>query len=119
MMDLARARELLAGLADGVNLLTGEILPDDSVCNQTEIVRALNTVLKALPKGAKSDKPLPTNAGKPWTKEDEDELSRMYDAGGTKKDMCAYFQRTGGAITARLVRIGKIHDREEFRKKVR
>jgi ethanolamine utilization microcompartment shell protein EutL len=54
MVDLARARELLSGLADGVNPLTGEILPDDSVWNQAEIVRALNAVLNALPKGTKT-----------------------------------------------------------------
>lgn len=47
-MDTAKAKELLAGLAEGVNPLTGEILPDDSICNQPEIVRALHTVLAEL-----------------------------------------------------------------------
>ena len=36
-MDILRAKELLAALADGVNPFTGEILPDDDSCNQAEI----------------------------------------------------------------------------------
>ena len=31
-MDLQRAKELLSGLADGVDPLTGEVLPEDHVC---------------------------------------------------------------------------------------
>lgn len=111
-MDLARAKELLSGLADGINPLTGELLPDDSVCNQAEIVRAFNTVLAAIP--ASKAKSLPQNAGKPWTPDDDEKLSNMYDAGSSKKDICAYFKRTNGAIAARLVRIGKIHSRDEY-----
>jgi len=111
-MDLARAKELISGLADGVNPLTGELLPDDSVCNQAEIIRALNTVLAAIP--VSKAKPLPLNAGKPWTPDDDKKLSNMYDAGSSKKDICAYFKRTDGAIAARLVRIGKIRGRDEY-----
>ena len=32
-MDLQRAKELLSGLADGVDPLTGEVLPENHVCN--------------------------------------------------------------------------------------
>ena len=48
-MDLQRAKELLSGLADGVDPLTGEVLPEDHVCNKAEIIRAFHCVLKALP----------------------------------------------------------------------
>lgn len=41
-MDVQRAKELLTVLADGVDPLTGEVLPDDHVCNKGEIVRALH-----------------------------------------------------------------------------
>ena len=47
-MDIQRAKELLAVLSGGVNPLTGEVLPEDDSCNQVEIVRALNTVLRYL-----------------------------------------------------------------------
>lgn len=41
-MDVHRAKELLTVLADGVDPLTGEVLPDNHVCNKGEIVRALH-----------------------------------------------------------------------------
>ena len=52
-MDLQRAKELLSGLADGVDPLTGEVLPEDHVCNKAEIIRAFHCVLKALPAAAR------------------------------------------------------------------
>lgn len=47
-MDVQRAKELLTILADGTDPLTGEVLPDDHVCNKGEIVRALNCAVEAL-----------------------------------------------------------------------
>ena len=66
-MDMQRAKELLTILADGTDPLTGEVLPDDHVCNKGEIVRALNCAVEALSR--KRKKPLPENTGKPWTEE--------------------------------------------------
>ena len=60
-MDLQRAKELLSDLADGVDPLTGEVLPEDHVCNKAEIIRAFHCVLKSLP--GKASKPQPENAG--------------------------------------------------------
>ena len=68
-MDLQRAKELLSGLADGVDPLTGEVLPEDHVCNKAEIIRAFHCVLKSLP--GKASKPQPENAGKPWNDADD------------------------------------------------
>lgn len=116
-MDIQRAKELLTLLSDGVNPLTGEILAEDDSCNQVEIVRALNTVLRHLDN--QSDKPskhLPENAGKPWTEEDEEVLCRMFEQGCTRKEICNYFKRSTGAIAARLVKLGKISERDEFRR---
>lgn len=114
-MELSRATELLATLADGVNPLTGEVLSSDELCNQGEIVRALYTVLAALTSEKKSKRPLPENAGKPWTSEDDSLLTAMYDAGCTNRDMCLRLKRTNTALAARLVRLGIIETREAFR----
>ena len=64
-MDIQRAKELLEVLADGIDPLTGEVLPDDHVCNKGEIVRALNCAVEAL--SHRRENSLPENAGKPWT----------------------------------------------------
>ena len=59
-MELERARTLLTELADGVDPLTGECLPSDSVCNRPEIIRALHCVLQHTAGGRK--RPSPPNA---------------------------------------------------------
>ena len=115
-MDIARAKELLEVLADGVNPLTGEVLSPEDSCNQVEIVRALHCVLKTLDiQPEKPKKPQAENAGKPWTPEAEDTLIRMFDEGKSKKEICDYFKRSSGAIAARLVHLGRIEDRDVFR----
>ena len=101
----------------GFNPLTGELLPEDDSCNQVEIVRALNTVLRYLDNQTqKSTKPSPDNAGKPWTAEDEEALSRMFDQGYSPKEICGHFKRSPGAIAARLVKLGKISEQNQFRR---
>ena len=82
-MDIQRAKELLTVLADGIDPLTGEVLPDDHVCNKGEIVRALNCAVEVLSRRKK--KPLPENNGKPWTEELDRELSHLFDGGMKKK----------------------------------
>ena len=115
-MDIIRAKEILEILADGMNPMTGEVLPDSDCCNQVEVVRALHTALKYMEsEPEKPKRPQPENAGKPWTDEDEEVLCRMFDTGCTKKEICNHFQRSRGAIEARLIRLGKIRDRDEFR----
>jgi hypothetical protein len=85
-MDITRAKELLEGLADGVNPLTGEVLSRDDSCNQVEIVRALNTILRHLEDVLTvTNKTEPENAGKPWTNEEEKRLRELYSSGLSKK----------------------------------
>ena len=114
-MDIYRAREIIEGLADGVNPLTGEVLPLEDSCNQPDVVRALHAILSAIPE--KPQKVQPENAGKPWTNEDDRILTAMYDEGKTRKEICEYFNRSTGGIASRLVRLGKIPDRDAFRRK--
>jgi hypothetical protein len=114
---LERAKELLTVLSDGVNPLTGEVLSEDDSCYQVEIVRAINTDLRFIEsQSKKATKVLPENAGKPWTREDEEVLGRMFEAGCRRKEICNHFKRSSGAIAARLVKMGKISERDEFRK---
>ena len=105
-MDVQRAKELLTVLADGVDPLTGQVLPDDHVCNKGEIVRALHCAVEELSR--RREKTLPENNGKPWTKELDDELCRLFDGGMKMKDLCTHFGRTSGAIKSRLAKLRKL-----------
>jgi hypothetical protein len=115
-MDIVRAKEIISALAEGVDPTTGEILPDNSVCNKGEIVRAFYAVLNHLDE-KKPKKNLPTNAGKPWTKEDEDLLVSLYRSGTLKREICKTLQRTESGVAARLVHLGIIDNRDIFRDK--
>ena len=113
-MDIVRAKEIISALAEGVDPTTGEVLPGDSICNKGEIVRAFYAVLNHLDE-KKPKKNLPANAGKPWAKEDEDLLVGLYRSGTPKRDICKTLQRTESGVSARLVHLGIIDNRDIFR----
>lgn len=119
-MDILHAKELLTILADGVNPMTGEVLPQEDSCNQVEIVRALHTVLGAIPEPAAIDakqKNKPVNAGKLWTKEEEAEMVRAFDAGNPVSKIAKVHGRSRGAIEGRLVMLGKLTEEFPHRRK--
>ena len=58
---------------------------------------------------------LPENSGKPWTSEMDERLCNMFDSGSSAKEMCKYFKRSRGGISARLVRLGKIENRADLK----
>ncbi len=108
-MDLEHAKHILTVLSNGIHPITGEILPDSDSSNQLVVVRAINTVLRALETTPCSNKrTLPENSGKPWTEEDDVELCRMFDSGCSRKELSVHFKRTVGSISARLEKLGRI-----------
>ena len=115
-MDIERAKDLLTALADGVNPITGELLPSYDSCNQAEIVRALHTAVATLEKAAKrASKPLPDNAGKPWTVEEEARLVASYRSGKNGAELAAEHNRTKVAIASRLVKLGIVSFKDEVK----
>ena len=113
-MDINKAKTILSTLAEGVDPTTGEVLPDNSVCNKGAIVRAFYAILNHLDE-KKPKKNLPANAGKPWTTEDETLLVDLYRSDAPKRDICKALQRTESGIAARLVHLRIIENRDIFR----
>ena len=110
-MDIEYAKKVLNALSDGVNPITGEILPDTDSCNQPEVIRALHTVLNALGSNSSSPKkPQPENAGKPWSQEEDNALREEYQQGLKTSEIAKIHNRSRGAITSRLVRIGEANN---------
>ena len=139
-MNIDVAVEILRSMAQGVNPLSDEELPYDSVCNEVEVVRALYCVIEELestgivtkkklrrPRKARSREEKKQNDKEPsitkrvyssnqkhsfWSLEEDDDLCRMYDEGYTIKNMQEYFGRDKNEIIFRL----KILDKFDFEK---
>lgn len=75
-MDIIRAKEIVSALAEGIDPTTGEVLPQDSICNKGEIVRALYAVLAVCEQTGQVKK---TTAKVPVAKEPEDYDVILYE----------------------------------------
>lgn len=106
-MDVKRAKEIIYALSQGIDPITGEVLPDDCVCNKSEVVRAFYTILNDNPVKEKSEY---ENYGKPWSFEDDKLLTKMFESGATKTEMQKHFKRSPGSIRSRLVKLNLIDD---------
>lgn len=117
-MSPIKAKLIIDALADGIDPETGEILPCESVFNNPSVIRALFVATKALNSAAQRaarTESLPSNAGRPWTENEDRELLSLFDSNVLVKDMAQKHGRTQGAIASRLLRLGRVKDRAEVR----
>ncbi len=117
-MEVETAKKLLTVLANGINPITGEVLPETDSCNQVEIVRALYTVTEEIDKNIRGlGRPKPENTGKRWTDAEDEELVKEHRGGAKISELARIHKRTRNSITARLIRLGEIDDRLAFFKR--
>jgi hypothetical protein len=108
-MTPAQARQIVEGLAGGLDATTGEVLPEGGPLSQPHVIRALFVAARALEQVAvKAARPLPGNAGKPWGEEEDQRLAAAFDAGTPVAELARVHERSRGAITSRLVRLGRL-----------
>lgn len=112
-MDILYAKNMIQALAEGINPITGEILPQSDVCNQVEVVRAFYTILQHLntenqKEETKTESTRPANSGKPWTTEEDELLIQEFYSKKSFSEMAKKHQRTSNAIKARLERLDLI-----------
>ena len=74
-MDIQRAKELLTALADGLDPLTGEVLPSDHVCNKGDI--GARSALRAGSIASVAEEASPGEHRKPWTEKADQELCSL------------------------------------------
>ncbi|MFZ3194540.1 MAG: hypothetical protein WA154_15220 [Moraxellaceae bacterium] len=116
-MQLLQAREIVKKLANGIDPITGEKLPDSSLHNHAEIIRALFALLEHTkqpnhPKKTLEEKQLdnqregrPKNAGLPWSEELRIDLITMFKQGMSINQMSVQLQRTQSAVSSELVKL--------------
>jgi hypothetical protein len=113
-MDRQQVITILESLANGVYPQTGTPIMYDAF-HTADTVRALftaTTLLKApeTPPASKRRRVSATltAAGAPWNAEEDARLCREFDAGMTTAQIALQHGRTSGAITSRLVKLGRI-----------
>src|SRR5512140_692358 len=101
-------------MADGVHPETREAITGGSLCQHPQVVRALNRAVQALEfqQGReRARRSLPANAGKPWTNGEDAQMCEELRRGINFEEIARLHNRTQGSIVARLIRLGKISDR--------
>lgn len=96
-------------LANGIDPTSGGRIRHD-VFRATEVVQALACAARLLreERAPSTSMARPPAAGAPWTGEEEARLENEYDSGMPIRDIARQHGRTPGAITSRLVRLGRI-----------
>jgi hypothetical protein len=112
VMEEAKALDILSALANGVHPETGEMFASDSPYQSPDVVRALFVAIRALEtRGRLANRrraELPSNAGKPWSSEEDRKLLAAFDEGGSLKQLADTHQRTLAGIQARLEKYKRI-----------
>lgn len=115
-MTKEEAAAILENLLNGINPVTGEVLPEDHVCAETAVIRALHMGYAALMHG-KTEKVeesgreafIPAsreNTHRIWTDEEDQYLRDAWSAGVTVDDMRRKLKRTLRSVKCRLVFLG-------------
>jgi hypothetical protein len=100
--DLIR---ILSAWRDGVDPSTGAPLASDHPAQRTDFLRVVCAAIDALGAIASSGR---ANAGRPWSPSEDGLLTQAHQAGMTIAELARAHERTPGAITARLVKLGLI-----------
>jgi hypothetical protein len=109
------AKQILQALVQGYDPLTGDELPPGSVLQRAEIIRAMLAGISALEAGAARAlrrSQLPENVGRPWTSEEEENLTAAFNEGESLATLAQRHGRTPTAIEARLEKLGLVKPEE-------
>lgn len=110
-MTQTRARQILQSLIQGIDPVSGEELPHETVLQRADVLRALLAGLTALEQTAaraQRRSQLPDNVGQAWTTEEESRLVAAFKSGDSPVIIARQHGRTLRAIEARLEKLGLI-----------
>lgn len=127
-MNAKDAYTLLETLMDGINPITGELLPENHVCQEPAVLRALHKALVALQECESNTRMMPPEteqaaqqpehkkvvgrerAGEAWSREEEAQLWELWQNGATKNEIGKLLHRSSWAVHCRLKRLGLLED---------
>lgn len=111
-MDRQEVTTILESLANGIDPGTGVRIPHEAF-HSGDTVRALFTAVSLLkgdgePKKARPGTTKLTSAGAPWSQDEDGRVCTEFEAGMTIAQIALQHGRSSGAITSRLVKLGRI-----------
>lgn len=108
----SQSQQVIRLLAQGINPVTGEVLPNTSPYNEPVVIRALFATLEhvRIPSKPRREKEMPAMHGQPWSPEDRERLAAAFMTGESEARLAEAFQRTPGGIRAELLRQGLIEE---------
>lgn len=119
-MNQENVISILEGLANGIDPVTGEVLPTQSPYNQPEVIRALFHAITLIPKSKKPkktieqkqheniEKGLPKNYGLPWIESDIQKVINAYQNDVQVNVIANEFSRKPSSIISLLRKHGVI-----------
>lgn len=114
-MNSEMAAQILEQLFDGIDPETGEVFRADHVCMQPQVMRAISMAITALRRsdvratgggGGLYNRNGRLNAGRPWSKEDDAQLLRLFQEGMSMDKICEQLQRRKRGVANRLAYLG-------------
>jgi hypothetical protein len=112
-MDREQVIAVVESLANGTDPNTGARIPQDTF-HSADTIRALFAASALLKAGAatavrrRAGSTKLTSAGAPWSTEEDEQLCREFDTKMTIGQIALQHGRSSGAITSRLVKLGRI-----------
>ena len=116
-MSPHEAQRVIDALADGFDPESGELFPAESILVKPLVIRALFMASRALEgprRGVRAAQDQPSQAGKPWSQEEDQRLLEAFDQGADLVVLTAAHGRSKGGVASRLVRLGRIKERAEI-----
>jgi hypothetical protein len=102
-------KKVLQALVRGMDPETGQELPNDTVLQRVDVIRALIASIGAVEETearALRRAQLPARVGNYWTEEEDQKLTKAFQEGQTTELVASSHGRTIRAIEARLERLG-------------
>ena len=103
-MEQNQVVTILESLASGIDPTTGATCHDAFAA--PDVVRALTIAAERLK--ASPARPTPASAGARWTDDEDSLVCREFDEGTTLAEIARRHLRSVGAITLRLVKLGRL-----------
>ncbi|MCB0480630.1 MAG: hypothetical protein KDC83_04320 [Flavobacteriales bacterium] len=106
-MDTQKAATIITALANGIDPITGEILPKNSPYNNPEVIRALFFASGVI-SNKSTVKNSPERQGAKWTEDEEDIVVGLFKTEASIGEIAKTQKRSYGAIRSKLEKLGLI-----------